>query len=87
MFRDTKLAITKRPQSARHRTFVDFLDCVWYLTTNGSEAERDWSTPVKIAALQRQAGSGPAAHLLARLDADDFVCDLLRDLRIGQGGP
>jgi hypothetical protein len=82
----TELGVTKRPPSARHGMFVDFLDCVWTLATNSSEAENDWSTPIKIAALQRETGSGAGAHLLARLEAGDFARELLRDLGIGQRG-
>ena len=82
----TGLGLTKRPPSGRKKIFVDFLDCVWTLATNGPEAEGDWSTPVKIAALQRETGTGDGAHLLARLEAGDFVRDLQRDLRIDQDG-
>jgi hypothetical protein len=67
--------------------FVDFLDTIWTMATGGSDVEDDWSTSVKIAALQRGAGSGPAAHISARLEAGDFVQDLLRNLGIGRGGP
>ena len=79
----TGLNITAKPPSGRKKILVDFLDCVWTLATNCSDAEGDWSTPVKIAALQRETGTGAGAHLLARLEADDFVQDLRRDLRIG----
>jgi hypothetical protein len=82
----TELAITKRPPSARHAMFVDFLDCVWILSANSSETDNDWSTPIKIAALQRETGSGAGAHLLARLAAGDFTGGLLRDLGIAEGG-
>jgi hypothetical protein len=82
----TGLEITEEPPSGRKKIFVDFLDCVWTLATNGSEAEGDWSTPVKIAALQRETGTGAGAHVLARLEADDFVRDLRRDLGIDQKG-
>jgi hypothetical protein len=60
----TGLEITEEPPSGRKKIFVDFLDCVWTLATNGSEAEGDWSTPVKIAALQRETGTGAGAHVL-----------------------
>jgi hypothetical protein len=83
----TRLELTKRPPSGRKKIFVDFLDCVWTLATGGSDVEDDWSTPVKIAALQRETGTGPVAHLLVRLEAGDFVRDLRRDLGIGRGGP
>ena len=80
----TELGITKRAPSPRREMFVDFLDSIWTMATGGSDVEDDWSTSVKIAALQRGAGSSPAAHLSARFEAGDFVQDLLRNLGIGR---
>ena len=83
----TELGITKRAPSPRREMFVDFLDSIWTMATGGSDVEDDWSTPVKIAALQRETGVGAGAHLSARFEAGDFVQDLLRNLGIGRGGP
>jgi hypothetical protein len=74
------LGITRRAPSARNETFVEFLSCVWGLAISPSEAEGDWSTPIKIAAAQRKTGAGAVPHTLARLEASDFVRDLLRNL-------
>jgi hypothetical protein len=82
----TELGITKRAPSPGREMFVDFLDSIWTLATGGSDVEDDWSTSVKIAALQR-GRSGRGAHLSARFEAGDFVQDLLRNLGIGRGGP
>jgi hypothetical protein len=77
---------TKQPPGARNTKLIDFMNCIWYLAVRPSEAEDDWSTPIKTARIQRETGTGLTAHMLARREADDFVRDLLRDVEITQRG-
>jgi hypothetical protein len=84
----TELLITKQkqPPGARNTKLIDFLDCIWCLAIGASESEKDWSTPIKTARIQRETGTGLTAHMLARREADDFVRDLLRDVENGRRG-
>jgi hypothetical protein len=68
-----RLSVTENPPGVGNTKLIDFIEWVWELAVSPPDANKDWSTPIKVAAARRKPGAGGGAHLLARLSATDFV--------------